>query len=81
LTFDHAVNKLKGKKEEESEEKKLEELKRRNEKKKKLLKRALNFFSVNSAHIEVVREEKLDIVSFILLPYTHCLPKETKTFF
>ena len=32
----------------------------------------------NSAHIDVVHSDKLEIVYFILLPFTKYLPKERK---
>jgi inositol 1,4,5-triphosphate receptor type 1/inositol 1,4,5-triphosphate receptor type 3 len=35
----------------------------------------------NSASIEVVRNDELEIVYFIKLPYTHLLPKEKKVEF
>ena len=51
------------------------------EKKRKLLIQAFRFFYENSAHIDVVRNEKLEIIYFILLPFTKALPKENKTEF
>jgi len=45
------------------------------------MKKAFNFFYKNCAHIDVVRNDNLEVVYFILLPYTHCLPKEEKTLF
>lgn len=39
------------------------------------------FFSENTAHIDLVRDEELYLVYFILLPHTHCLPKDTKNHF
>ncbi|CAD8059333.1 unnamed protein product [Paramecium primaurelia] len=49
--------------------------------KAKLVKKAFDFFYKNSASIEVVRNNELEIVYFILLPYTHNLPKEQKVEF
>lgn len=36
------------------------------------------FFMKNSASIEVVRNDELETVYFIKLPYVHLLPKEQK---
>ncbi|CAD8103545.1 unnamed protein product [Paramecium sonneborni] len=44
----------------------------------KLVKRAFDFFYKNSASIEVVRSNEIEIVYFILLPYTNNLPQEQK---
>ncbi|CAD8068825.1 unnamed protein product [Paramecium sonneborni] len=44
----------------------------------KLVKKAFDFFYKNSASIEVIRNNEIEIVYFILLPYTHNLPKEQK---
>lgn len=46
--------------------------------KKEIYKEALRFFDKNSAHIEVVRNDDLEVVHFIILPFCHYLPKETK---
>ncbi|KAL4462524.1 hypothetical protein ABPG74_000354 [Tetrahymena malaccensis] len=46
-----------------------------------ILKKAMNFFASNSAHIDIVRNEMLELVYFIRLPPTNCLPKEVKTEF
>ena len=54
--------------------KKVEERRRR-------LRKAFDFFMGNTAHIEVVRNDKLEIVFFPLLPYCKCLPKEEKVLF
>jgi hypothetical protein len=35
----------------------------------------------NLAHIEVVRNDALEIVFFPLLPYCKCLPKDEKSLF
>lgn len=35
----------------------------------------------NSAHIEIVRDDSLEIVFFPLLPYCRCLPKDKKYLF
>lgn len=48
---------------------------------KKLLKSTFNFFFDNCAHIDVVRDEQLEQIYFIKLPYTKFLPKEQKTKF
>ena len=45
------------------------------------LKKAFKFFMSNSAHIEIVRDDKLEIVFFPLLPYCRCLPKDQKLIF
>ncbi|CAD8132784.1 unnamed protein product [Paramecium pentaurelia] len=58
---------------EQKEEKKAEKLKQ--------AKRAFDFFYKNSASIEVVRNNEIEIVYFILLPYTNNLPKEQKVEF
>lgn len=49
--------------------------------KKQLSKDAFKFFVTNSAAIEVIRNNEIEIVYFILLPYTHNLPKEKKNEF
>ena len=41
----------------------------------------LEFFAKNSAHIEVIRNNTIEKVQFILLPYHKELPKEFKTQF
>ncbi|KRX06791.1 MIR motif [Pseudocohnilembus persalinus] len=43
-----------------------------------ILKQAIQFFNKNSAHIELVRDNKIEKVHFILIPFCHYLPKETK---
>jgi len=53
------------------EEKKKESLKKR---RKKLFK-AYEFFYTNSAHIEIIRENHLNRIYFIILPFCHCLQK------
>ena len=45
------------------------------------MKIAVNFYIANSAHIEVVHGDKLELVYFILLPYTKFLPKDKKIAF
>lgn len=45
------------------------------------LKEAVRFFACNSATIEVVRDNRLEKVYFIILPFCRFLPKETKTEF
>lgn len=39
-------------------------------------KQAVRFFAKNSATIEVIRDNQLERVHFILLPFCHNLPKE-----
>ena len=39
---------------------------------------AVDFFFANTAHIDVVRNDKLELVYFILLPFTKQLPKDKK---
>ena len=46
--------------------------------KKFILKTSFEFFITNSATIEVVRNEKLELVFFFLLPHTKNMPKEKK---
>jgi len=41
----------------------------------------IQFFAENSAHIEVIREKKLEKVYFYYLPYCHALPKDIKNEF
>jgi len=41
---------------------------------KKLMK-AYEFFYRNSAHLEIMRENRLNKVYFIILPFCHCLQK------
>ncbi len=42
---------------------------------------AFRFFYENSAHIDVFRKDKLELVHFILLPYTKAMPKDKKVDF
>ena len=56
-------------------------MKEKEEKKKIRLQQAFNFFANNSLHIEILRNNNLDLIFFIKLPYCHCLPKEKKTEF
>jgi len=46
-----------------------------------LVKEAFDFFSRNSAHIEVVRNKKLEKVHFMLLPFCKEIPQEKKNYF
>lgn len=46
-----------------------------------IFKETLKFFAINSAHIEVLRNNKLERVHFFKLPHCHYLPDETKTEF
>lgn len=62
--------------EEEAAEKKM----RKSLMNKQLIKEAMEFFSKNSAHIEVVRNKNIEKVHFILLPYCHELPKVVISF-
>ena len=51
------------------------------EAKRRRMSMAFEFFFNNTAHIDVVRNNNLELVYFILLPYTKSLPKEKKTEF
>lgn len=51
------------------------------ENKRKRMKQAFEFFFTHTAHIDVVRNNKLELVYFILLPYSKALPKDKKTAF
>ena len=46
-----------------------------------MLKKSFEFFITNSATIEVIRNDNIELVFFFLLPHTHNLPKEKKTEF
>ncbi len=46
---------------------------------KELVREARKFFAKNSATIEIARNRHLERVHFILLPFCHYLPKETRT--
>lgn len=48
---------------------------------KLLAREALQFFAKNSAQIEVVRNEQLESLQFIVLPFCHDFPKERKVSF
>ena len=39
---------------------------------------AFDFFFNYTAHIDVIRKNKLELVYFILLPYSKALPKDKK---
>lgn len=41
----------------------------------------MKFYSQNTSHIDIVRNDELELVYFIRLPATNCLPKEVKTEF
>lgn len=43
-----------------------------------LILQGLSFFYNNSAHIEILRDNKLQRIQFFYLPICHCLPKERK---
>jgi len=49
--------------------------------KRQVAKEAMQFFSRNSASIEVLRQGDVEKVRFIVLPYCHELPKEVKSEF
>ncbi|KRW98864.1 MIR motif [Pseudocohnilembus persalinus] len=55
--------------------------KKKMEEKKKMLKSTLKFFYKNTAHIDIVRDDQLEQIFFIKLPYTLFMPKEKKTEF
>lgn len=63
-TFDKLLNKEDKEKKEASENKK-----------SKKVDKAYEFFYSNSAHIEIHRENRLNRVYFIILPFCHCLQK------
>lgn len=48
---------------------------------RQLVAHAMDFFSKNSAHIEVIRNRDIEKVYFIVLPFCKELPKETKNDF
>lgn len=66
--------KLGGKEQKKSKEEKLKE-------EKILFKEAIAFFSKNTAHIEIVRDNETVKTNFILLPLCHYIPKESKVEF
>lgn len=45
---------------------------------KEMIREAINFFKSKMAHIEIVREGKLEKIYFPLLPFCFCLPKKVK---
>jgi inositol 1,4,5-triphosphate receptor type 1 len=45
------------------------------------LRKAIDFYYSNTAHIDVMRGNRLEMVYFPLLPYCKDLPKEKKTNF
>ena len=45
------------------------------------MKKAFNFFSSNCENIDIVRDDKIELVFFIKLPYCHWLPDEKKKSF
>ncbi|EGR28323.1 MIR domain protein [Ichthyophthirius multifiliis] len=47
----------------------------------KYFKEALKFFKTNSASIEIIKNDQIQKVRFIKLPYTHYLDKDQKTLF
>jgi hypothetical protein len=47
----------------------------------KILKKAMKFYAENTSHIDIVRNDALELVYFIRLPATNCLPKDVKTAF
>jgi hypothetical protein len=46
-----------------------------------MLQEAFFFFSEHSGHVEVSRNDKLELVFFFILPYMHSLPDEKKADF
>lgn len=52
--------------------------KNRNDIVSKYFREGIQFFKRNSASIEVVRNNQIEKVRFIKLPFCHYLPKETK---
>jgi hypothetical protein len=62
-----------------------EELEKRAQLKKlqemEVFRETIQFFATNSAHIEVVRDEKIETIYFYKLPFCQYLPDETKTEF
>ena len=53
-------------------------LKQKTDERRRRLKKTFKFLMSNTAHIEIVRDDKLEIVFFPLLPYCSCLPKDQK---
>lgn len=51
------------------------------EERRRRLRKSFNFFMSNMVHIEIVRNDGLEIVFFPLLPYCKCLPKDIKQLF
>ena len=45
------------------------------------MKNTVNFFAQKTAHIDVVRDNKLETIYFILLPYCFAFPKDKKILF
>lgn len=48
---------------------------------KELFREAVQFFVKHSGNIEILRQNQLEKVNFIMMPYCHYLPKETKNEF
>lgn len=48
---------------------------------RQLFREALQFFVKHSGNIEIIRHNRIEKVNFILMPYCHYLPKETKNEF
>lgn len=46
------------------------------EERKRRLRKAFNFFMAHTAHIEIVRNDGLEMVFFPILPYCTCLQKD-----
>ncbi|CAK81479.1 unnamed protein product (macronuclear) [Paramecium tetraurelia] len=58
----------------------LEQQKRKQEEKKKRLKKAFMFFRARTAHIEVVRDDQIELVFFPLLPFSKLNKDEKQSF-
>ena len=77
---EHTLDKYK--KKDELTDEQLEHLEMEKQAKKRMhFNRAFEFFISNSATIEVIRNDNIEIVYFILLPYVLLLPKEKKVEF
>ncbi|CAD8131502.1 unnamed protein product [Paramecium pentaurelia] len=58
----------------------MEQIKRKQEEKKKRLKKAFMFFRARTAHIEVVRDDQIELVFFPLLPFSKLNKDEKQSF-
>ncbi|EGR32738.1 MIR domain protein [Ichthyophthirius multifiliis] len=61
-----------------SSEEQKQELEKKATERKTILKKAVDFFAQNTSHIDIFRNEQLELVYFIRLPFILCLPKEQK---